>query len=73
MAGTITGETKREGQRKARRRTACKNKKKRKGRELASLAVRSYFIHGRSNVICMQIVMGSLEEQASLPTQSSFL
>ncbi len=28
MAETITGETKREGQRKAKRRMACKNQKK---------------------------------------------
>jgi hypothetical protein len=41
MAGTITGETKREGQRKAKRHTAHKNPKRKK-RELVPLVVGSY-------------------------------
>jgi hypothetical protein len=54
MAGAIIGETKREGQRKAKRQTACRNQKK--GRELVLLVVRSYLTHGPSNATCMQIV-----------------
>ncbi len=41
MAGTITGETTRGGQRKAKRQTTCK-KQKEKGRELVPLVVGSY-------------------------------
>jgi hypothetical protein len=64
MAGTIIGETKREGQRKARRRIACKNQKK--GRELASLVVGSYFTHNPSHVICMQIVRSNSNERSRI-------
>jgi hypothetical protein len=56
MAKTIIGETKKEGQRKAKRRKTCKNQKKRKGRKLVFLMVGSYFTHYPSNVACMQIV-----------------
>jgi hypothetical protein len=63
MAGNITGETKSEGQRKAKKPTTSKNPKK--GRELPSLVLGSCFTHGPSNVICMivrsKIVMGGLE------------
>ncbi len=45
MAGTITGETTRGGQRKAKRQTTCK-KQKEKGRELVPLVVGSYLTHG---------------------------
>jgi len=54
MAGTIIGETKREGQIKDKRHTTCKNQKK--GRELVPLVVGSYFTHGPSIVSHMQIM-----------------
>jgi hypothetical protein len=54
MIGTITRETKREGQRKAKRNTTCMNPKK--GKEPVPLMVRSYFTHSPSNVPCMQIL-----------------
>ncbi len=53
MVGTITRETKREDQRKVKRRPTHNNKKKRK--ELVPFMVGSYFIHNPSNVTCMQI------------------
>jgi hypothetical protein len=56
MARTITKETKKEGQGKAKRRTTQKNKKKR--RELVPLMVGSYLTHNGFNVVNMQI-MGS--------------
>jgi hypothetical protein len=54
MVGTITRETKREGPRKTKGRTICRNQKK--GKELILLVVGSYFTHSPSNVICMQIM-----------------
>jgi hypothetical protein len=51
MAGTIKGETKREGQK-----THNSHEPKKKGRELISLVVGSYFTHYPSNVTYMQIV-----------------
>jgi hypothetical protein len=54
MVGTIVGETKREGQRKAKRCTCHKNKIK--GKKLVLLVVGSYFIHSPFNVACMQIM-----------------
>jgi hypothetical protein len=53
MVGIITRETKKEGQRKAKRCTTCKPKK---GRELIPLVVGSYFTHGPPNVACTQIM-----------------
>jgi hypothetical protein len=52
--GTIIGETKREGQRKAKNNSAHKNQKKKK--ELVLLVVGSYVTYGPSNVTYMQIV-----------------
>jgi len=54
MVGTITGETKNEGQRKAKKHIAYKNQKKRK--QLVPLVVRSYLTHNPYNVACKQIV-----------------
>jgi hypothetical protein len=51
MARTIKGETKREGQRKAKKTNNLKEPKK--GKELFPLVVGSYFAHGPSNVTCM--------------------
>jgi hypothetical protein len=57
MAGTITGETKMEGQRKAKKHIARRNQKRKKKREKTSpFMVGSYFTHGPFNVTCMQIV-----------------
>ncbi len=57
MDGTITGETKREGQKKVKRRTTCGNRKKgKKGRELVPLMVGNYLTHDPSIVTCMQIM-----------------
>jgi hypothetical protein len=47
---TIIGETKKEGQRKAKRQTTCKKHQKRE--KLVPLVIGSYFIHGPSNVTC---------------------
>jgi len=52
MAGTIIGETKREGQRKAKRHTTCITPPKKK--KLAPLMERNYLTHGPSNVTYMQ-------------------
>jgi hypothetical protein len=69
MIGTITRETKREGQRKAKRWKACWNQKK--GRKLVPLLVRSYFTHNPFNVACMQISNGRfgtcITHQCNLP------
>jgi hypothetical protein len=54
MAGAITEETKKEGQRNAKRHTTHKNKKKRK--ELILLVVGNYFTHNPSIVANMQIM-----------------
>ncbi len=54
MAKTITGETKKEIQRKAKRRIAHRNQKKRK--KVIPFVVRRYFTHGSSNVAYMQIM-----------------
>jgi hypothetical protein len=54
MAKTITRETKREGQSKAKRCTCPMNQKK--GKKLVPLVIGSYFLHGPSNVANMQIV-----------------
>ncbi len=79
MAETITGETKREGQRKAKRRTTyrtqnrCRTQNRR--RKQIPLVVGSYFIHGSSNVACMQIMITNSKEgleQAS-PANAIFL
>jgi hypothetical protein len=55
MGPPIARETKREGQRKAKRHTA-RRKTERKGRELVPIVVGSYLTHGPSNVTCIQIV-----------------
>jgi hypothetical protein len=55
MSKTIIGETKREGQRKAKKHIACKKPKK-KMEKLIPFVVGSYFTHGPSNVACMQIM-----------------
>jgi hypothetical protein len=64
MAGTITRETKREGQKKAKRQTTRKNQKK--GRKLIPFVVGSYFTHSPSNVASCKsrnlIIMGGLEQ-----------
>jgi hypothetical protein len=57
MTGTIKEETKREGQRKAKRHTTCKNQEK--GKKLVPFVVGSNLTHGPSNVACMQIVRSS--------------
>jgi hypothetical protein len=54
MAGTIKEETKKEGQRKAKRLTTGRNQDK--GREPVPLLVGSNLTCGLSNVDCMQIV-----------------
>jgi hypothetical protein len=54
MAGTITGETKRVGQRKFKRQPACRNQKRE--RKLVPLVVGSYLTHGPYNVRFMLIV-----------------
>ncbi len=54
MVGTIKEETKREGQRKAKRRTTCRNQEK--GKELVLLVVGGNLTHGPFNVAYMQIV-----------------
>jgi hypothetical protein len=62
MVETIKGETKREGQRKAKRHGACRNQKK---GELVPLVVGSYLTHGHSNVACKSwnlIVMEGLKQ-----------
>jgi hypothetical protein len=51
MAGTIIGETKREGQRKDTQPVGTK-----KGRKLVLLMVRTYLTHNPLNVTCMQIM-----------------
>jgi hypothetical protein len=62
MVRTITGEIKKEGQRKAKRRTTHKIQKKlkkrkiKKRRKLVPLMVGSYLSHGPFNVACMQIM-----------------
>jgi hypothetical protein len=56
MAGTITRETKREGQRKVKRQRACKNQKKRK--ELVPLMVRNYHACKSWDLI----IMGGLKQ-----------
>jgi hypothetical protein len=62
MAGTITEETKREGQRKVRRHAAAHRNQQ---RERANISrVGSYLTHGPSNVRCMQ---------RSIPTLGSYL
>jgi hypothetical protein len=53
MAGTITRETKREGQRKAKKQTAHENQKKGK---IVLVVVGSYLTHGHSNVTYTQIM-----------------
>jgi hypothetical protein len=50
MAGTITGETKREGQK------TNNLQEPKKGNELVFLVVGSYLTHSPFNVTCMQIV-----------------
>jgi hypothetical protein len=50
MVGTIARETKREGKKKAKRRIAYRNKKRKK---LVLLVVESYFTHRFFNVTCM--------------------
>jgi hypothetical protein len=55
MAGTITWETKKEGQRKTKRHTAYKNTKKRE-RVSPSRGGKKPFHPRPSNVACMQIV-----------------
>jgi hypothetical protein len=54
MAQTITGETKREGQKRPKDAQPAGTEKK--GRELVPLVVGSYLTHGPSNVTCMQIM-----------------
>jgi hypothetical protein len=49
MAETIIGETRREGQRKAKRQTTCMTQNR--GRKLVPLMIGSYFIHGPSIVL----------------------
>jgi hypothetical protein len=56
MAKTITRETKREGQRKAKRWIAHKNWNKERAN---LLMVGSYLTHNPSNVTCMQIMRSS--------------
>jgi hypothetical protein len=51
MTRTIAVEIKREGQRKAKRRTTRTNQKK--GKELVLLVLKSYLTHGLSNVAYM--------------------
>ncbi len=54
MVKTIIGETKREGQKEAKKHTTHKNQ--RKGRKLILFVVGSYLTHSPSNVACMQIM-----------------
>jgi hypothetical protein len=54
MAGTIKKETKKEGQRKAKRHTTRRNQEKR--RKLVPFVVGGNCTHDPSNVVCMQIV-----------------
>jgi len=54
MVGTIKEDTKKEGQREAKRRTTHMNQEK--GRELVPLVVGGNFTHTPCNVACMQIV-----------------
>ncbi len=54
MARTITWETKKEGQKKAKRHTNIRTKKK--GRKLVPFVVGSYFTHNPFDVACMQIM-----------------
>jgi len=54
MARTIIRETKREGQRKVKKPTTCRNPKK--GRKLVLLVGGNSLTHGPSNVTSMQIV-----------------
>jgi hypothetical protein len=58
MDGTIPGETKREGQRKAKRRIACGNQEKRR-----KLMVGTYSTHSPSHVACMQIMKSNNNER----------
>jgi hypothetical protein len=52
MAKTIKGETKKDGQKNAKRHGACRNQKK---KELIPLVVGSYLTHGHSNVACKSL------------------
>jgi hypothetical protein len=53
MAETIIRETKREGQRKAKKCTTHRNPRKKKKKKLVFLVVGSYFTHGPSGVAYM--------------------
>jgi hypothetical protein len=54
MTRTIKKETKREGQKKTKRRTTCKNQKK--GKKLVPFMVGGNLTHGPFNVTYMQIM-----------------
>jgi hypothetical protein len=66
MAGTITGETKREGQKERPKDVQPARTKKKEGRELVLLVVGNYFTHNLSNVVCIQIVRFNNNERSRI-------